>query len=147
MAFFTLRSILFLLVCQSLCLLFVVLPLSPLSICSSFVPLLRVFCLDFSLLCFVSPLTALLFFVATSSLVLTLMSCVLLLLSLFLLNVCKFATWQSRNDHHFRDIPPGTATVIIKVKTRVRFLLPLFFKRFKSTRDSVISIVNGVLAV
>ena len=52
----------------------------------------------------------------------------------YLLNVCKFAIWQSRNDSRFRDIQPGATSVVISVKTRVKFNLPLFFKRFKSAR-------------
>ena len=52
----------------------------------------------------------------------------------YLLNVCKFCIWQSRNDFRFRDIRPGAVSVIAKVKARVEFNLPLFFKRFKSSR-------------
>jgi len=52
----------------------------------------------------------------------------------YILNVCKFVIWQSRNDFRFRDVPPGAASVVIKVKARVKFNLPLFFKRFKSGR-------------
>jgi len=52
----------------------------------------------------------------------------------YLLNVCKLVILHSRNDQHFRDIPPGAASVIIKVKTRVNLNLPLFFKRFESAR-------------
>ena len=52
----------------------------------------------------------------------------------YLLNVCKLVIWHSRNDQRFRDIPPSAASVIIKVKTRVKLNLPLFFKRFKSAR-------------
>ena len=52
----------------------------------------------------------------------------------YLLNVCKFVIWQSRNDFRFRNVHPGAATVIIRVKARVKFNLPLFFKRFKSAR-------------
>ena len=50
------------------------------------------------------------------------------------MNVCKFAIWQSRNDFRFRDIQPGATSVVISVKTRVKFNLPLFFKRVKSAR-------------
>ena len=52
----------------------------------------------------------------------------------YLLNVCKFAIWHSRNDFRFRDVQPGAASVIACVKTRVKFNLPLFFRRFKSSR-------------
>ena len=49
----------------------------------------------------------------------------------YLLNVGKFVIWQSRNDYHFRDVPPGATSTVIKVKARVKFNLPLFFKRFR----------------
>ena len=52
----------------------------------------------------------------------------------YLLLVCKFLIWQSRNDFRFRDVRPGATSIIIRVKARVRFNLPLFFKRFKSPR-------------
>ena len=52
----------------------------------------------------------------------------------YLLNVCKFVIWQSRNDYRFRDVPPGATSAVIKVKARVKFHLPLFFKRFRSAR-------------
>ena len=52
----------------------------------------------------------------------------------YLLNVCKFFVWQSRNDCRFRDVQPGAVSVIERVKSRVKFNLPLFFKRFKSPR-------------
>ena len=34
----------------------------------------------------------------------------------YILNVCKFVIWQSRNDYRFRDVPPGAASAGIKVK-------------------------------
>ena len=52
----------------------------------------------------------------------------------YILNVCKFFIWHARNDLCFRDIRPGAASVIENVKTRVRFHLPLYFKRFVSSR-------------
>ena len=52
----------------------------------------------------------------------------------YLLNVCKFFIWRSPNDSHFRDVSPGAVSIIAQVRTRVRFHLPLFFKRLKSTR-------------
>lgn len=52
----------------------------------------------------------------------------------YLLNVCKFAIWHSRNDFRFRDVRPAAASVIVMVKTQVKFNLPLFFRRFKSSR-------------
>ena len=52
----------------------------------------------------------------------------------YLLNVCKFVIWQSRNDYRFRDVPPGATSAVIKVKARVKFHLSLFFKHFRSVR-------------
>ena len=46
----------------------------------------------------------------------------------YLLNLCKYFIWQSRNDFHFRAVRP----VIARVKSRLRFHLPIFFKRFQS---------------
>lgn len=52
----------------------------------------------------------------------------------YALNVCKYFIWHARNDFRFRDVPPGAVVVIESVKSRLRFYLPLFFKRFKSPR-------------
>lgn len=52
----------------------------------------------------------------------------------YLLNVCKLLIWQSRNDYRFRDVSPGATPIVAQVRSRVRFHLPLFFKRFKSAR-------------
>ena len=52
----------------------------------------------------------------------------------YILNVCKFFIWRSRNDFRFRGMQPGAVSVIESVKARVKFNLPLFFKRFKSGR-------------
>lgn len=52
----------------------------------------------------------------------------------YILNVCKFFIWHARNDFRFRDVRPGAASVIENVKTRVRFHLPIHFKRFVSSR-------------
>lgn len=52
----------------------------------------------------------------------------------YILNVCKFFIWRSRNDLRFRGVQPGAVSVIESVKARVKFNLPLFFKRFKSSR-------------
>ena len=52
----------------------------------------------------------------------------------YMLNVCKFSIWKVRNDFRFRGVPPGAFVVIDMVKSRVRFFLPLLFKRFKSSR-------------
>ena len=52
----------------------------------------------------------------------------------YLLNLCKFYIWQSRNDFRFRNIPPGAVDVIAKVKARLKCHLPIFFKHFQSSR-------------
>jgi len=52
----------------------------------------------------------------------------------YLLNVCKFVIWRSRNDFRFRDVRPSATSVIVMVETSVKFNLLLFFRRFKSPR-------------
>ena len=52
----------------------------------------------------------------------------------YLLNICKYFIWLACNDFRFRDIRPGALEVIAKVRARVRFHLPIFFRRFKSLR-------------
>ena len=52
----------------------------------------------------------------------------------YILNVCKFVIWRSRNDFRFRGVQPGAVSVIESVKARVKFNLALFFKRLKSSR-------------
>ena len=51
----------------------------------------------------------------------------------YALNVCKFSIWVARNDFRFRDVRPGAIPVLERVKSRLRFHLPLFFRRFKSS--------------
>ena len=52
----------------------------------------------------------------------------------YLLNLCKFYIWQSRKDFRFRNVPPSAVDVIAKVKARLKCHLPIFFKRFQSSR-------------
>ena len=52
----------------------------------------------------------------------------------YILNVCKFFIWHARNDFRFQNVRPGAVSVIDNVKARVRFHLPLHFKRFQSAR-------------
>ena len=52
----------------------------------------------------------------------------------YVLCVCKYFIWLARNDFRFRGLRPGALLVIEKVKARVKFHLPLFFRRFKSSR-------------
>ena len=50
----------------------------------------------------------------------------------YLLDVCKFLVWVQRNDYRFRSVPPGAPRLLAQLKQRLRFYLPLFFKRFRS---------------
>ena len=52
----------------------------------------------------------------------------------YLLNVSKFYIWVARNDFRFRGKRPSAVNVMERVKSRVRFYLPLFFRRFRSSR-------------
>ena len=52
----------------------------------------------------------------------------------YLLNVCKFFIWAQRNDFRFRSVRPSALKLIAAVKARVRFHLPLLFRRFVSAR-------------
>lgn len=52
----------------------------------------------------------------------------------YILNVCKFYIWRTRNDFRFRDVPPSALDLIASVRACVRFHLPLFFRRFNSAR-------------
>ena len=52
----------------------------------------------------------------------------------YLLNLCKFYIWQSRNDFHFHHVPPCAVDVIAKVKACLKSHLPIFFKGFQSSR-------------
>ena len=52
----------------------------------------------------------------------------------YILNVSKYSLWLARNDFCFCDVAPSAVTVLENVKVRVRFNLPLLFKRFRSPR-------------
>ena len=53
----------------------------------------------------------------------------------YMLNVCKFCIWGARKDFRFRGVRPSAVDVMMeRVKSRVRFHLPLFFRRFRSGR-------------
>ena len=52
----------------------------------------------------------------------------------YILNLCKFFIWRSRNDFRFRGVQPGAVSLMECVKALVKFHLPLFFKRFKFSR-------------
>ena len=52
----------------------------------------------------------------------------------YMLNVCKFFVWVQRNDFRFRSRPPSAASLLARLKQHLRFYLPLFFKRFQSSR-------------
>ena len=51
-----------------------------------------------------------------------------------LLNVLKFQIWVMRNNHRYRQTPPGAVGLIAATKSRLRFYLPLLAKRFLSSR-------------
>ena len=50
----------------------------------------------------------------------------------YLLNVYKFCMWGARIDFRFMIKRPSAVEVIECVKSRVRFCLPFFFRRFRS---------------
>ena len=52
----------------------------------------------------------------------------------YILNLCKFVIWQSRNDYRFCALSPGATSAVIKVRVHVKFNLPWFFKPFRSSR-------------
>ena len=52
----------------------------------------------------------------------------------YLLNLCKFCIWQSRNDFCCRAVCLGAAVVIARVKSHFRFHLLIFFKCLRSVR-------------
>ena len=49
-----------------------------------------------------------------------------------MLNVCKVCIWGAQNDFRFRGVRPSAVDVMERVKSRVWFNLPLFFRRFRS---------------
>ena len=52
----------------------------------------------------------------------------------YLLCVCKFFIWSQRNDFRFRSVPPSAVRLLAALRARVKFYLPLFSKRFVSSR-------------
>ena len=56
------------------------------------------------------------------------------LVFVYLLNVLKFQIWVMRNNHRYRQVPPGAVGLIAATKSRLRFYLPLLAKRFLSSR-------------
>ena len=52
----------------------------------------------------------------------------------YMLNVCKFLIWGQRNDYRLRFQPPGAPRLLAQLRSRISFFLPLFFKRFRSSR-------------
>ena len=46
----------------------------------------------------------------------------------------KYCLWLSRDDFRFHGIRPGALTILESVRVRVRFYLPILFKRFSSSR-------------
>ena len=78
---------------------------------------------------------------------------------LYFLNLQKYFMWRARNDFRFRGDCPGAVVVIENTKASAKFHLPLFFKRFRSSRRRhyihhqwgpcgvVGSVVDGVLSL
>ena len=133
--FSTLLSVFLLLFCRSVFRVSVVLLLRLCLTC--FLPALwlKVSCRGFRRWCFLLTRCLLFCLSVIHCLVWILLSCVrLLVFFVSILNVCKFFIWRSRNDFRFRGVQPGAVSVIESVKARVKFNLPLFFKRFKSSR-------------
>ena len=83
--------------------------------------------------------------------------CVALCIFVYLLNLLKYFTWRARNDFRFRGVRHGAVIVIENTKARAKFNLPLFFKRFRSSRRrhfyrqwgacSIVGSVDGVLSL
>lgn len=77
----------------------------------------------------------------------------------YLLNLSKFFIWHSRNDYRFRGVQPGAVAVLASIKARLRFYLPIAFKRCQSdrrrrmfhrqwgARGIVASVTNGSLVL
>ena len=52
----------------------------------------------------------------------------------YLLNVCKFLVWSQCNNFRFCSEVPSALRLLACVRSRIHFYLPLFFKRFASSR-------------
>ena len=77
----------------------------------------------------------------------------------YILNVCKYFLWLTRNDFRFRGVAPSALDVLENVQVHVRFNLPVFFRRLRSSccqryfvhqwgaRGVVASVVDGWLVV
>ncbi|KAK3697332.1 hypothetical protein QZH41_015712 [Actinostola sp. cb2023] len=50
----------------------------------------------------------------------------------YVLNLCKFFLWLTRNNYRFRNTAPSVPDIITSVRQRLFFILPLFKKRFVS---------------
>ena len=78
---------------------------------------------------------------------------------MYILKVCKYFLWLARNDFGSRGVAPSAHDVLENVRVRVCFNLPVFFRRFRSsrrqgyfvcqwgTRGVVASVVDGRLVV
>ena len=68
----------------------------------------------------------------------------------YILNVCKFCIWLSRNDFRFRSLHPGAILVIESVKARDKFHLTVFSKHQTTARGRRFFTLrwgaNGVIA-
>ena len=52
----------------------------------------------------------------------------------YIVNACKYLAWQQHNDLRFRGVAPSALHLLASLKSRLRFSLPLFFKRFVPSR-------------
>ena len=51
-----------------------------------------------------------------------------------MINVCSYLVWMQRMDFRFQSIPSSAVKLIALMKALLSFYLPLFVKRFTSTR-------------
>ena len=98
------------------------------NICSSTALLLRVVSIGFSLCCFYLLHLPPLFGFNPDELR------VIPRVFVYLLHVFKFLIRNQRNDFRFRSVRPGALSLLAGLKSRLRFHLPVFFKRFVSAR-------------
>ena len=65
----------------------------------------------------------------------------------YMLNACKFPFLSQQNDYCFRSKPPSALSLLAWLKNRLRFDLPLYFKRFNSDRCQRYFFISGVRMV
>ena len=62
----------------------------------------------------------------------------------YILNVYKYYLWLARNDFRFLDVGPSAVDVLVCVSARLRFYLPIFFRRVVHPVVVAILFVSGV---